>query len=159
KAAAYFEDAAALRKRLEAVEARGWDNQTLLDKATAEIGAGRRALEEERAKAAAAAEEAAARALAREAELRARLAAADRVEVERVGLQQELAQLRSRLAEFDGLRQERDAARDALEESKAEAASLRHDVARLEKEQESQREKTIIVTSDLEEIEQRHQSE
>jgi hypothetical protein len=159
KGQGYFEENTSLRKRLDAVENRNWDNQTLLDKANAEVAALRKALDDERAKAKAELGQAAAQAEAREAQLQSRLTDADRLEVERVGFQQELAELRSRIAGLDALRRERDEALRALEDAKAETAASRSEIARLEKEQEAQREKVVIVSSDLEEIEQRHQSE
>jgi chromosome segregation ATPase len=124
------EDATSLRGRLEGVETRGWDTQTSLD-----------------------------RALARATELEKKLAGADRLELDRVHLQQELDRVRAEVAGLDALRQERDAATAALQEAKDEAASLRADLARQEREQESQREKTIIVTSEIEEIEEKRNAE
>lgn len=159
------EEAAALRKRLEAAETRGWDTQAALDRATAEAASFRSALEAERAKATAAAAEAEAardrlaETKVRESEIQNRLAEADRVEVERVHLEQEVGRLRAELAGLEPLRRERDAALAALDEQKSEAASLRMEVARREKDEEAQREKTIIVTSDLEEIEEKRLAE
>jgi DNA repair exonuclease SbcCD ATPase subunit len=159
KGQTYFEESASLRKRLDAVEARNWDNQTLLDKANSEAAALRKALEEERAKAKAGADEADAQSKAREAQLRSRLSDADRLEIERVGLLQELTELRSQLVGLDELRREYAEALAALQEAKDDVAASRAEIATLEKEQEAQREKVVIVSSDLEEIEQRHQSE
>jgi hypothetical protein len=159
KGQAYFEEASSLKNRLDAVENRNWDNQTLLDKAAAEAASLRKALEEERAKAKAAVDDASAQAKTREAELLTRIADADRLEVERVGFQQELTELRSRLSGLDAVHREHAEALAALALAQEDAAASRAEIARLEKEREEQREKVVIVSSDLEEIEERHQSE
>jgi hypothetical protein len=165
KGQAASEEAAGLKKRLDAAETRGWDTQAALDRATAELASLRSAIESERSKAKAAVEEASAARdklaenKVRESEMQSRLADADRVELERVHLEQELGRLRAELAGLEPLRKERDAARDAVEEIKDEVNSLRIDLARRERQDEDNREKTIIVTSDLEAIEEKRLAE
>ena len=158
-----------LRVKLDAAEARSREKQAALgeerakvDAASAREAALREKLEgaEAGARETQAALDAERRAVtAREAQLQTRSADADRVEVERVGLQQELTGLRAQLVGLDEFRREHAEALAALEEAKEDAAAARAEIARLEREQEAQREKVVIVSSDLEEIEQRHQSE
>src|SRR6185436_16144835 len=154
-----------LRKRLDEAESRGWDNQDALARVKTEADTLRRALQEERSKAVAAEEEIAhARkraddSKAHETELQARIADADRVEVERVHLEQELARVKSQLSGFDVIHKERDQAVDSLEKAMADVAALRQEIARRDKDQESQRDKIVVVTSDLEEIEKKYSDE
>ena len=107
KSHALNEEVSALRKRLEEAESRGWDNQEALDRAKTELETLRRSYAEERSKSAAAQDETAAarkraeETTAREAELRSRIADADRVELERVHLEQELARVRSQMTGLD----------------------------------------------------------
>lgn len=96
---------------------------------------------------------------AREADLEKKVSSADRVEVERVHLEQELGRTRADLAGLETQRIELEAARRALEDARNEIQALGAEVARLEKEQDDQREKTVIVSSELEEIEEKHQTE
>jgi DNA repair exonuclease SbcCD ATPase subunit len=158
-------ESAALRDRLESAESQAREQRVALDRALADAAALEKSLAQERSKSQAALGEAAAHLArlddtkARELEIQKRLAEADRVEVERVGLQQELTRLRADLSGIETLRQECDAAFAALQESKDEAAALRMEIARREKEQEAQQEKIVVVASDLEEIEERHRSE
>lgn len=159
------EEATSLRKRLEEAESRGWDNQEALTRAKSEAESLRKALDEERRKSAGAQEELAAvrkraeEARSREAELLARIADADRVEIERAHLEHELARVRSQLAGFDVIHKERDEAVDSLEKAMSEVASLRQEISRRDKDQEAQRDKIVVVTSDLEEIEKKYSDE
>jgi len=169
-----------LRVKLDAAEARVREKQAALDMADvrlkeklaaleATLGAERvqsAALREKLAGAEAGARETQAAldaerraATLRDAQIQARTADADRVEVERVGLQQELTRLRAELVGLEEFRREHAEALAELDEAKEEAAASRAQIAKLEKEQEEQREKVVIVSSDLEEIEERHQSE
>jgi hypothetical protein len=179
-------EAATLRGRLEAAESLAREKQAALERAEADIATFEKTLNEDRPRARAAAEEAAAlrqelaqerskskaaadeaaaalerlkESKAQEPELRNRLAEADRIQIERVHLEQELTRLRSELAGLEPLRKERDAAREAMEEMKTEASSLRMEIARRDKLEEEQRERTIIVTSDLEAIEEKRVAE
>lgn len=138
----------ALRRKLEEAEAVERDLRAAANRATAGAAALEKQFADERAAA-----------KGREAEMQRRIADADRIEVERVGLQQELMRLRSDLAAFDTLRQQHEAALAALEESKREAQELRMEIAKAEKEQEAQRDKIVVVASDLEEIEEKHRAE
>ncbi len=179
KSQAGIGESASMRQRLDVAETRLREKQTELEKAAelqkkleaaeADIATFERTLNEERPKARAAAEEAEAlkkelaeersKSKALEPEIRNRLAEADRIQIERVHLEQELSRLRAELAGLEPLRKERDAAREALEEMKNDASSLRMEIARREKHEEENRERTIIVTSDLEAIEEKRIAE
>ena len=162
---ALHEEVTSLRKRLDEAESRGWDNQEALARVKTEADTLRRAIQEERSKAVAAEEEIAhARkradeSKAHETELQARIADADRVEVERVHLEQELARVKAQLSGFDVIHKERDQAVDSLEKAMADAAALRQEIARRDRDQEAQRDKIVVVTSDLEEIEKKYSDE
>jgi predicted nucleic acid-binding Zn-ribbon protein len=159
------EEATSLKKRLDEAESRGWDNQEALSRVKAEAEALRRSLDEERRKSAAAREDLAAvqkradETKARETELQTRIADADRVEVERAHLEHELARVRSQLTGFDVIHKERDEAVDSLEKAISEVSTLRQEISRRDRDQEAQRDKIVVVTSDLEEIEKKYTDE
>lgn len=143
------------RERADRAESRARETGQELERAQAQLQALAQEIDGERLKAKKATEEA----RTRESEIQLRLSDADRVEVERVGLQQELARLRADLAGLETLRIERDQAFAALQDSKEDARALRLEIARAEQEKEAQREKIVVVASDLEEIEAKHHSE
>ena len=159
------EEATSLRRRLDEAESRGWDNQEALTRAKSDVESLRKSLDGERRKSADAQEELAAvrkradEVKTREAELLARIANADRVEIERAHLEHELARVRSQLSGFDVIHKERDEAVDSLEKAMSEVSSLRQEITRRDRDQEAQRDKIVVVTSDLEEIEKKYSDE
>ncbi|HLY11965.1 MAG TPA: transposase [Planctomycetota bacterium] len=149
-------ETAQLRERLQGSETGIRERQAGLDEARTALAALESAMVAERNKSLAAAQDAAAHrakhdeAQEREAALMRRLADADRVEVERVHLQQELDRVRGDIAGLENERVELEAARRALEDARAEAAIMRAELERLEKEHDAERGKSTQLASGLE---------
>jgi chromosome segregation ATPase len=136
-------ETAQLRERLENNESKIRERQSALDQAQAALAALEAAMVAERAKSLAAASEAEElrknldELRDREGQLLKRVSDADHVEVERVHLQSELDRVRGDISGLEGQRVELEAARRALEDSRAEAGALRTDLERLEIEHEA----------------------
>jgi predicted nucleic acid-binding Zn-ribbon protein len=136
-------ETAQLRERLGNNESKIRERQSALDQAQAALAALEAAMVAERAKSLAAASEAEElrknldELRDREAQLLKRVSDADHVEVERVHLQSELDRVRGDISGLEGQRVELEAARRALEDSRAEAGALRTDLERLEIEHEA----------------------
>ncbi|MBV8879708.1 MAG: transposase [Planctomycetaceae bacterium] len=149
-------ETALLRERLESTETRARERQAGLEEARAALAALEAAMVAERNKSLSAGDETAAlrvkldEARDREAALTKRLAEADRVEVERVHLQQELDRVRSDISGLEGQRVELEAARRALEDARTEVAGLRSELARIEQEHDAHREKSSLLSTELE---------
>jgi len=149
-------EAALLRERLEGSETRARERQVGLEETRTALAALEASMVAERNKSLAASEEAGVlrakleETKDREAGLLKRLAEADRVEVERVHLEQELGRVRSDIAALETQGVELEAARRALEDARAEVQALRSDLSRLEKEHDQHREKSALLSTELE---------
>jgi predicted nucleic acid-binding Zn-ribbon protein len=158
-------ESALLREKLENTETRARERQSGLQEARTALAALEAAMAAERSKSLALQEEIDALrkrlddTKVREAELEKRLSSADRLEVESVHLQQELNRVRADVAGLETQRIELEAARRALEDARNEIQALRAELSRIEKDQEQHRETAIIVSSELEELAERHQTE
>jgi len=149
-------EAALLRERLEGSETRARERQVGLEETRTALAALEASMVAERNKSLAASEEAGVlrskleETKDREAGLLKRIAEADRVEVERVHLEQELGRVRSDIAALETQGVELEAARRALEDARAEVQALRSDLSRLEKEHDQHREKSALLSTELE---------
>ncbi len=165
KAQSGIGESALLREKLESTETRARERQSGLQEARTALAALEAAMVAERSKSIALQEEIDALrkrlddTKTREAELEKKLSSADRLEVERVHLQQELDRVRADVAGLETQRIELEAARRALEDARNESQALRAELSRIEKDQEQHRETAVIVSSELEELAERHQTE